>query len=217
MAFATIAHEGATLTVDTKNITMPTGFRILAPNETPDGLFTQAELDEKIADRLKRERTKYEKEAPSEDDVLLKGPDAEAYRLLVGDGKIGDVKTRLDEAKTAEGELTTLRRRQEFSEVAAVLGWDAGKLERLAGDLTFRVEGDEGEKTVKVVSGEEGAKPVLASEHDTFKPFLDALVVGGTAPQQRTHVPQTPPGSPGKPGEAVEEAKRRKAKDYHMI
>ncbi|MEL6703027.1 MAG: hypothetical protein AAFU38_10090 [Bacteroidota bacterium] len=56
MPVATVVHEGQTLSVDLRNITLPDGYRRLAPGETPDGFHSQADLDKAIAARLKQDR-----------------------------------------------------------------------------------------------------------------------------------------------------------------
>lgn len=217
MAFATVAHEGETLTVDLKNVSLPSGFRLVAPNETPSGFFTQADLDEKIEDRLKRERKKFEKDAPGEKDVVLTGPDAEAYRLLTDGATLGEVKERLTKAQEQAGELERLNRREELRTAADALGWDFGKFKRLAGDLSFSIEGEDDEREVRVEPSDDDGKAVPATEHEAFKPFLDVLPAGSPPPTPPVHVPQRPSGQPPKKGADVEDAKQRKAKDYRMI
>lgn len=131
-----------------------------------------------------------ERAAPPEGATVLSGDDArawEAYRAL---GAPEAVQGIVAERDRLAGEVAAAARREALREAAAVAGYRAPVLERLAGEVEIAVEG-EGENRRAVVR-REGQAPVPLTDYaaQEWSDFLPALTVAPTPPGARDFVRQ---------------------------
>lgn len=138
---------------------------------------------------------------PPADALVLKGDDAKAWQAYVTLGKPSDLRKALDDGKTAQTEADGFRREKLHGEAAALHGFKAAVLDRLARQdgLTIEIkdEKDKAGKAVKVahVKGEgDASTPLTEYAEKQWSEFLPSLKAG-----DKGAVPGTPPRRNGVP------------------
>ena len=193
----------------------------------PSDLLTQyngdaARMAERLADvlndnfkgreknrTLEAENERLKANQKPEGAVVLTGDDVKAYEAYTALGKPDEIKAKLGERDTFEGELTGLKRDATLRDVAQEAGFAFPVLKRLGADREYEIRDEQRDgKPVKrpYIKDGDTFKPLdeYAAQDAEWAPFLPSLrpTEAATGTTARSYPTQAPAGSGTAPSNA---------------
>lgn len=176
---------------------------------------------------IRTQKDSLEKAALPEGAVVLSKEQAEQFTAYQKLGSPADVEKSVTDGKAATEKLTMLEKREGIRAVADKVGYKAGVLEKLGGDLTYEemeVDGEKAGEKVKTygVKGADGkVTPLSTYAKDNWGDFLPALTAGEGRQQQQESAVRVALGGAGSPATTSRTpdqiaADKRASGDYSM-